>query len=282
VDDDTERLFYLGTGPLLAVLLGMALAPVRDYTTASNLTFAFLVLTIAVAELGGRWPALATALASALSLDFFLTKPYQRLTIADKHDVIAFFGLGGCGLVAALLGSARRQRIRELSLARKSLALIRSALAQAERSGPLESRLSSLLSASRSTLPIALAVVRDPRERVLAVSPHDRPAGVAPDDVVDADSLGERDASDVVRIRPSRPLNTAGLRLELTFDGDAMGFLDVWGDPSRPADLDARRSIVDLGRIVALLIGAERGARAGTPSPGGASRARASSDTARS
>ena len=34
-------------------------------------------------------------MASALSLDFFLTEPYLRLEIADKHDLIAFFGLAG-------------------------------------------------------------------------------------------------------------------------------------------------------------------------------------------
>ena len=45
-----------------------------------------------VAEFGGRWPAVATALASALSLDFFLTQPYLHLAIDDKHDIIAFAG----------------------------------------------------------------------------------------------------------------------------------------------------------------------------------------------
>jgi K+-sensing histidine kinase KdpD len=109
MDMDSEELVYLGAGPLVAVLLGMALVPVRDFTSASNFTFLFLALIIVVAEFGGRKAAVATAVASALSLDFFLTEPYLRLEILDKHDVIAFFGLAGCGLLAASLASERRR-----------------------------------------------------------------------------------------------------------------------------------------------------------------------------
>jgi K+-sensing histidine kinase KdpD len=86
----------------------MVLVPVRDFTTASNFTFLFLALILVVAEFGGRKAAVATAVASALSLDFFLTQPYMTLAIQDKHDIIAFIGLAGCGLLAASLASQRR------------------------------------------------------------------------------------------------------------------------------------------------------------------------------
>src|SRR6185295_17603637 len=104
MDDGDDGLLYLAAGPLSAILLGMLLVPLRDYTTASNLTFVFMALTIAVSALGGRPAAVATALCSALSLDFFLTRPYLHLTIEEKHDVIAFVGLAVCGLIAATLG----------------------------------------------------------------------------------------------------------------------------------------------------------------------------------
>jgi K+-sensing histidine kinase KdpD len=107
---DGERAFYLATGPLVAILLGFALIPLRDVVIASNFTFPFIILTIVVAELGGRPAALATALVSAMSLDFFLTKPYLKLTIEGKHDVTAFLGLAACGLVAAALGARRERR----------------------------------------------------------------------------------------------------------------------------------------------------------------------------
>jgi two-component system sensor histidine kinase KdpD len=100
----------MGAGPLVAIFIGMALVPIREWTHASNFTYVFIVLTIVVGELGGRGPAVATALVSALSLDFFLTQPYLRLAIHGKHDVIAFVGLAVCGLVAAGFASRRGRR----------------------------------------------------------------------------------------------------------------------------------------------------------------------------
>jgi K+-sensing histidine kinase KdpD len=108
--DDDERTIYISMGPLGAILLGFALMPLREIVLASNLTFPFIILTIVVAELGGRRAAVVTALVSALSLDFFLTKPYLRLTIQGKHDITAFLGLAACGLVAAALASRRGRR----------------------------------------------------------------------------------------------------------------------------------------------------------------------------
>jgi K+-sensing histidine kinase KdpD len=107
---EDDRLIYIAVGPLAAILLGIALIPLREDSIASNLTFPFIILTIVVSEFGGRPAALFTALVSALSLDFFLTKPYLRLTIEGKHDVAAFFGLAACGLVAATLGARRAKR----------------------------------------------------------------------------------------------------------------------------------------------------------------------------
>jgi K+-sensing histidine kinase KdpD len=105
------RLLYFAAGGIAAIFLGVALVPLREFTYASNFTFPFMALTIVVAEFGGPRAALITALTSALSLDFFLTKPYLRLSIAGKHDIIAFLGLAACGLVAAACSSGRRRRL---------------------------------------------------------------------------------------------------------------------------------------------------------------------------
>ena len=108
--DGEDRTIYIAMGPLAAILLGFALMPLRDVVIASNFTFPFIILTILVAEFGGRPAAVATAVVSALSLDFFLTQPYLRLTIQGKHDITAFLGLAACGLVAAALASRRDRR----------------------------------------------------------------------------------------------------------------------------------------------------------------------------
>ena len=131
MQEDADRLFYLGFGPITAILIGVGLMPLRGLTVASNFTFAFVALTIVAGELGGRGAALATALSSALSLDFFLTRPYLHLAIHDKDDVIAFLGLALCGLLAAALGSPRRERL----LASRRLALLQARVARGRLGG---------------------------------------------------------------------------------------------------------------------------------------------------
>ena len=140
MDDDEKDLVYLGAGPIAAVLLGMALVPLRGFTTASNFTFLFLALTIVVGELGGRTAALATAVASALSLDFFLTEPYLRLSIASKHDLIACLGLAGCGILAASLAAGRRVLPARPRPSSRQLDQLESAAAPHEREGSPPSR----------------------------------------------------------------------------------------------------------------------------------------------
>ena len=97
-----DIVYWVG-GPLAAVVLGACLIPLRELTPAANLTFAFVALTIVVAQFGGRAVGIATAVSSAISLDFFLTRPYFRLAIEDKHDVVAFLGLAACGVIASAL-----------------------------------------------------------------------------------------------------------------------------------------------------------------------------------
>jgi K+-sensing histidine kinase KdpD len=135
VNDDDDRLIYFGAGPIAAILLGMALVPLRGFTSASNFTFLFLALTILVGEFGGRTAALATAVASALSLDFFLTEPYLHLAISSKHDLIACVGLGGCGILAASLAAGRRTSAPRLRPSSRQLDQLESAVAELEREG---------------------------------------------------------------------------------------------------------------------------------------------------
>ncbi len=47
--EDQRDLIYLGVGPLAAILTGLALVPLRDFTSASNFTFIFMALIILAA-----------------------------------------------------------------------------------------------------------------------------------------------------------------------------------------------------------------------------------------
>lgn len=239
--DDSDNLFYLALGPMAAILLGAVCVPLRGYTTASNFAFAFVALTIVVAELGGRAAAVTTALCSGLSLDFFLTQPYMRLTIAEKHDAIAVAGLTLCGLIAAAFGTERGRRTDALAAAHRQLDLLHAALHEGEGSEAVESRLSKILRVSREALPLAAAVVRDERDRVVAASDP-------------ADGL--RPVPDIVLTPDAFSIPDAGGRIPLAFGGRRLGWLDVWQGGGSAGD-ESRRTLSDLARSVAILLADE-------------------------
>jgi K+-sensing histidine kinase KdpD len=243
--DDTESLFYLAMGPMAAIVLGAALVPLRGLTTASNFAFVFMALTIVVAELGGRWAAVATALCSALSLDFFLTQPYMRLTMYEKHDVIAVVGLTFCGLIAAAFGSQRGRRTSALVAARKNLDLLHAALSGGEVGEAVESRLSKVLRAARDVFPLSAAVVRDERERLVASSDPADAQRPVPDLVFEMDT------------RLGLALPESGGRIALVVGSRRLGWLDVWGNGTW-ASPESRRTLSDLARSVAILLAGER------------------------
>lgn len=100
---------WMVVGSLGAITLGCLLIPLRGHVSAANLAFLFLAFTIIIAELGGRGAAFLTALISACSLNFFLTEPYLTLNISNRDDIIAFFAMAICGLIAAAFGKRRRR-----------------------------------------------------------------------------------------------------------------------------------------------------------------------------
>jgi hypothetical protein len=261
--EDDDNLFYLSAGPLAAILLGAVLVPLRGFTTASNFTFVFMALTIAVAEFGGRKAAVATALCSALSLDFFLTQPYLRLVIADKHDIIAFLGLTVCGLVAAAFGSQRGRRNADVRAAHEQLELLHAALGQLGGAGPAEPALTRVLDAAQAALPLAAAIVRDGRGRVVAAAPrgNDRPM---PGQTLQPDTLLPPAASLRDFHRAGLPLPDEGGRLVLVAGGREVGWLDVWGSGARMS-LRSRRTLCDVARLLAALLA---GAQPGPPPSG--------------
>jgi K+-sensing histidine kinase KdpD len=245
-----DSLVYLGAGPLLAVVLGIALIPFRESITASNLSFAFVVLTVVVAAFGGRSAGVATALVSALSMDFFLTKPYLSLRIEENHDLIAFAGLTVCGLVAASLGSP--QRIAALRELRSHAQLVHHTLAALESGGPVEPELARLLERARQILPIRALVLRDPSGRVVCSAPH--PAGLEtiPLHAVDTDTLLPRGApASALRRAPSLP--SEGARIAIVTHQRQVAWLDLWGDGA-PASAASRQTLSDVARILGVML----------------------------
>ena len=176
---------WMVTGALGSMALAVVLIPLRSLVAASNLAFVFMAFTIIVAELGGRGPALVTALVSAMSLNFFLTEPYLTLEITNREDIIAFCALAGCGLIAAAFGR-RRERLSEVAgRADRELGML-SRLVQRARSGR---EVSSLLQELRADFDLGGLVLRDQDGRVLAAAPEGAGSRPSPRMALTADTL---------------------------------------------------------------------------------------------
>jgi hypothetical protein len=148
-------------GVVAAIGLGMALTALRTVTSPSNLAFVFVVLTLVVAETGGRRAAIVTALVSAMSLNFFLT-------ISKRDDLIAFIAMLVAGLIAAAFGKRRTRWATVASGARAHLQTL-SRIAQRLDIDPPS--LDAIVDEIRRSFRLGRVALRDAKDRLLAVSP---------------------------------------------------------------------------------------------------------------
>ncbi len=262
--EEEGDLLYLAGGGIAALLLGMVLYPAREITVASNFAFLFLILTIGIAEFGGKRAAVVTALVSALSLDFFLTRPYLTLAIAGKNDLIAFLGLAACGLVAAAFGTRMRRKTADLGAARGHVGLLHDTLHYLAVTGPMEPVLFRVLEEARAALPVSALVARDERGRVLAVS-GEGPETRVPAQELEPDTLLPHGAPARGLPPEGLPLPAEGGRLPLVIGNRRVGWLDFWGSGA-PADAEVREALSDLGRLAAVWLGSSAGGSVGPDS----------------
>jgi two-component system, OmpR family, sensor histidine kinase KdpD len=101
--------------PLLALLLGLG----GDTLNLTSNVLAFLLAVVVVALVGGLWPALLTAVAGSLVLNYYFTPPTRTFTIAEPNNVLA---LAIFVLVAALVSSVVDRAARRTRQAARSTA----------------------------------------------------------------------------------------------------------------------------------------------------------------
>ena len=94
-------------GFLLAVALptltAAVLTPLRDSLNLSSDVLVFLLMTVVAALVGGLGPALVSAAASSLLLNFFFTPPLHTLSVSDPNNALTLVVFV---LVAMLVSSA--------------------------------------------------------------------------------------------------------------------------------------------------------------------------------
>jgi len=97
--DDNLVVAGLGVAAIGPIIVASLLVLVRDHLARSNAALVFVIVVVLAAALGGRWAAIVAALVSAISYDFFLTRPYGSLKIDDAEDIVATALLLVVGLI---------------------------------------------------------------------------------------------------------------------------------------------------------------------------------------
>ncbi len=229
-----------------AVALGVALTPLRTVVSASNLAVVFIALTIVVAEMGGRGPGLATAIVSALSLNFSLTEPYLSLEIHKPGDIGAFLALAACGLIAAAFGKRRVRTAEQVSRTRGDMeALGRTAASLAARA-PIEDVLEEL----RRSFGLGGLVLRRADERLIGATPASQAELPPPSTELEPSTLAAASA----RVHT---LGRTGFRVpqgdgRLSLVGREPLVLDLWEGNTEGLTLDERRALAVAAHMIAL------------------------------
>jgi K+-sensing histidine kinase KdpD len=170
----------LGLASLTGVLLNA-----RDDVALASVVLLYLTIVVAVAAVGGLWPALAAALASDLLVNFFFVPPFHTLIVESRDHVILLLVYVAVAITVSL--------VVELSAARRAAAArtgVEAALLARISAEPITSgSLAKLLAHVRDTFSMdsaALAETTTDGQRLLAVAgppPTTRPVlTVAADD----------------------------------------------------------------------------------------------------
>jgi two-component system sensor histidine kinase KdpD len=107
---------------LLPVLLTLVLAPLRDGLNLVSDVLLFLLMTVVVALVGGRLPAVVAALLGSALLNYYFTPPLYTFTIGERNNSLALLVfLAVAALVSSTVDLAARrtrQAIRAAAEAR--------------------------------------------------------------------------------------------------------------------------------------------------------------------
>ena len=180
-----------------------AVAGLDTVAPIAGLGVVYLLAVLVLAIRRGGVAALATAVLSVLTLNYFFIAPIHRLTISDSENVVALAVFLIVAVVVARLATAARMRAAEaedrarLAAARESEAEMLAGVASLLlRGGPLETQLPAIgdlvgraLAGAPARLELAAAPAPQPGERALRIPLsvrsgwlylHDEPTAGAP------------------------------------------------------------------------------------------------------
>jgi two-component system, OmpR family, sensor histidine kinase KdpD len=109
-----RRLAGLALAAVLLPLITLVLHLSQDALNLTSDVLVFLLAVVSVALVGGLWPALGTAVAATVLLNFFFTTPIGRFAIAERNNALA--------LVVFVAVAAMVSAVVDLAARRSSLA----------------------------------------------------------------------------------------------------------------------------------------------------------------
>jgi two-component system sensor histidine kinase KdpD len=126
-----RRLVALGLAALGLPALTSLLLPLRDKANLSSVLLAYLTLVVAVATMGGWWPAVLAALAASALGNYFFTQPYDTWRINDPDNIVALIVFVLVAVVISMLvavAERRRQQAQRGRSEAEALARLASSL----------------------------------------------------------------------------------------------------------------------------------------------------------
>ena len=105
-----RRLLGAATAAVLLPLLTLVLADLRGSLNLTSDVLLFLLAIVAVALVGGVWPAVAAAVAGSLLLNYYFVPPLHEFTIAERNNAFAIVAFVAVALmVSAVVDLAARR-----------------------------------------------------------------------------------------------------------------------------------------------------------------------------
>jgi two-component system, OmpR family, sensor histidine kinase KdpD len=154
------------------VLLTLVLTAARERLSLPSVMLLYLSLVVAVAAVGGLWPAVVSALASGLLINWYFTEPIHTWTIAEAENVLAVcVFVFVASVVSVLVDRAARARVEARRGRAEAEALARLAGWLASEDDPLPTLLGQL----RDTFALEAVSVLRPEEETWVVESSSGP-----------------------------------------------------------------------------------------------------------
>jgi hypothetical protein len=102
-EDDRQTLVAYAIGGLLPIVVAAVMVGVRGEVDTTNVALVLVLIVVGTAAFGGRGPAALSAVITALSYEFFFTRPFESLRISSADDLETTLILLAIGLAVGQL-----------------------------------------------------------------------------------------------------------------------------------------------------------------------------------